>query len=128
MELILEERLLIAFQSSQKEVHRQDLFPYITEDINNKTFPFNLTATTNSDMILVKCPDSRYRHKNDGETFGRKYKIFNPQSIFSPNASLFAWVPLLKTKSGPTHLFCGQIVLITPEGSLDRKEWTFNVM
>uniref|UniRef100_A0A0N5BTP8 Major sperm protein n=1 Tax=Strongyloides papillosus TaxID=174720 RepID=A0A0N5BTP8_STREA len=108
------------------EVHRMELFPYVPEDINNTTFPFDLNVTTNSDMVLVKCPDTDYRHKNNNEMFGRNSKIFNPKGIFSPNASLFAWVPLLKTESGPTKLTCGEIVL--KDNANPYHEWTFNVM
>uniref|UniRef100_A0A0N5CC29 Tyrosine-protein phosphatase domain-containing protein n=1 Tax=Strongyloides papillosus TaxID=174720 RepID=A0A0N5CC29_STREA len=108
------------------EVHRMELFPYVPEDINNKTFPFDLNVTTNSDMVLVKCPDTDYRHKNNNEMFGRNSKIFNPKGIFSPNASLFAWVPLLKTESGPTKLTCGEIAL--KDNANPYHKWTFNVM
>uniref|UniRef100_A0A0K0F3D6 Tyrosine-protein phosphatase domain-containing protein n=1 Tax=Strongyloides venezuelensis TaxID=75913 RepID=A0A0K0F3D6_STRVS len=117
---------LMPLPTQPQEVHRPDLFPYITEDINNRTFPFNLTATTNSDMVLVKCPDSDYRHKHNDEMFGRNSKVFIHESIFSPNGSLFAWLPLLRNVYGSTNLKCGRIHFIG-DGN-PRYDWTYNVI
>uniref|UniRef100_A0A0K0F3D8 6-cysteine protein n=1 Tax=Strongyloides venezuelensis TaxID=75913 RepID=A0A0K0F3D8_STRVS len=117
---------LMPFPTQPQEIHREKLFPYVPKDINNGTFPFNLTATTNSDMVLVKCPDSGYHHKDAEDSFARNSKIFIPESIFSPNGSLFAWLPLLRNVYGSTNLKCGRIHFIG-DGN-PRYDWTFNVI
>uniref|UniRef100_A0A0N5B506 Uncharacterized protein n=1 Tax=Strongyloides papillosus TaxID=174720 RepID=A0A0N5B506_STREA len=117
---------LMPLPTQPNEVHRQDLFPYITADINNTTFPFKLEVTTNSDMVLVKCPDYYYRHKDSDEIFSHNPDVFVSDSIFSPNANLFAWVPLLRNVSGLTHLKCG-IINLRSQGN-PYYDLTYNVM
>uniref|UniRef100_A0A0K0F184 Ig-like domain-containing protein n=1 Tax=Strongyloides venezuelensis TaxID=75913 RepID=A0A0K0F184_STRVS len=117
---------LMPLPTQPQEIHHEKLFPYVPKDINNGTFPFNLTATTNSDMVLVKCPDSGYRHKNAEDLFARNSKVFIPESVFSPNSDLLAWVPKLRTESGQTKLKCGEIVL--KDFGNPRYDWTYNVI
>uniref|UniRef100_A0A0N5BQX4 Ig-like domain-containing protein n=1 Tax=Strongyloides papillosus TaxID=174720 RepID=A0A0N5BQX4_STREA len=104
---------------------QENLFPYIDRDITNTTFPKDLNVTTNSDVVLVKCPDTDYRHKDNRETFSRNSQVLKVGSMFSPEGDLFAWVPLLKSKSGPTYLKCGRINL--EDVGNPRYDWIFNV-
>uniref|UniRef100_A0A0N5BFX0 Tyrosine-protein phosphatase domain-containing protein n=1 Tax=Strongyloides papillosus TaxID=174720 RepID=A0A0N5BFX0_STREA len=104
---------------------QETLFPYISRDITNTTFPFDLNVTTNSDMVLVKCPNLGYRHKNNNESFAQNPDVFISGSIYSTSDNSFAWVPLLKSKSGPTKLKCGEINLRSQGNPY--YDWTFNV-
>uniref|UniRef100_A0A0K0EVX7 Ig-like domain-containing protein n=1 Tax=Strongyloides venezuelensis TaxID=75913 RepID=A0A0K0EVX7_STRVS len=104
---------------------QETLFPYISRDITNTTFPFDLNVTTNSDVVLVKCPHNNYRHKDAGESFSFNTEDFKARSIFNREGDSFAWVPLLKSKSVPTYLKCGRIHL--EDVGNPRYDWIFNV-
>uniref|UniRef100_A0A0K0F3K5 Uncharacterized protein n=1 Tax=Strongyloides venezuelensis TaxID=75913 RepID=A0A0K0F3K5_STRVS len=105
---------------------QETLFPYISKDITNTTFPFDLNVTTNSDVVLVKCPHNSYRHKDAGESFSFNTEDFKARSIFNREEDSFAWVPLLKSKTGPTKLKCGKINL--EDIGNPRYDWIFNVI
>uniref|UniRef100_A0A0N5B4B7 6-cysteine protein n=1 Tax=Strongyloides papillosus TaxID=174720 RepID=A0A0N5B4B7_STREA len=107
---------------------QETLFPYISKDITNTTFPFDLNVTANSDVVLVKCPDIGYRHKSNNDSFAPSSEVFISGSTYSPGDNSFAWVPLLKSKTGPTHLKCGTLFFTPPGGTLDKKDWIFNVI
>uniref|UniRef100_A0A0N5BP56 Ig-like domain-containing protein n=1 Tax=Strongyloides papillosus TaxID=174720 RepID=A0A0N5BP56_STREA len=105
--------------------YQQRYFPSIPLDINQTTFPFDLEATTSSGMVLVKCPDVKYRHKNKNESFVPNSDVLKPESVFSPNTNFLAWVPLLRIESGPTKLKCGEIIL--KYNTNPYNDWTYNV-
>uniref|UniRef100_A0A0K0F3L4 LCCL domain-containing protein n=1 Tax=Strongyloides venezuelensis TaxID=75913 RepID=A0A0K0F3L4_STRVS len=104
---------------------QETLFPYISRDITNTTFPFDLNVTTNSDVVLVKCPNFRYSHISN-DSFTPNFEVFISGSTYSPSDNSFAWVPLLKSKTGSTYLKCGRINL--EDVGNPYYDWIFNVI
>uniref|UniRef100_A0A0K0FP52 Uncharacterized protein n=1 Tax=Strongyloides venezuelensis TaxID=75913 RepID=A0A0K0FP52_STRVS len=117
---------LMALPTQPLGPQQETLFPYISRDITNTTFPFDLNVTTNSDVVLVKCPNFGYRHKKNDDSFTPNSEVFMSGSTYSPSDNSFAWVPLLKSKTGPTKLKCGKINL--EDVGNPRYDWIFNVI
>uniref|UniRef100_A0A0N5C5X9 Defense protein 3 n=1 Tax=Strongyloides papillosus TaxID=174720 RepID=A0A0N5C5X9_STREA len=110
------------------EIPQEELFPYVPKDINGTTFPIDLEATTNSDMVLVKCPDDKYDHKPPNGSFKINIDIFKQNGAVQNDDHLFAWVPLLRQSTNQTNITCGDVFVQTSGVSFIKMQWTYNVI
>uniref|UniRef100_A0A0N5CI71 Glycoprotein n=1 Tax=Strongyloides papillosus TaxID=174720 RepID=A0A0N5CI71_STREA len=108
-------------------VNGNELFPYVPNDINATTFPINLNATTNSDMVLVKCPDRGYKHKHAQDEFIENKFNFTLFNQGEPNL-MSNWIPLVRELNGPTEINCGRSLPNHNNGLVNSTYWIFNVM
>uniref|UniRef100_A0A0N5B934 Tyrosine-protein phosphatase domain-containing protein n=1 Tax=Strongyloides papillosus TaxID=174720 RepID=A0A0N5B934_STREA len=119
---------LMPLPTQPQEVHRMKLFPYVPEDTNKTAFLIDLGVTTLSNMALVKCPYTKYIHKNPNDSFFPTDEILHSESVSRDPTKLFAWVPLLRQSTSQTKITCSTVIIRNNEGSIKEKQWIFNVM
>uniref|UniRef100_A0A0N5BHC6 6-cysteine protein n=1 Tax=Strongyloides papillosus TaxID=174720 RepID=A0A0N5BHC6_STREA len=107
--------------------HGLKLFPDIPQNIGRHTFPIDLEVKKPSDIVLVKCPDVGYQHRNTGDRFTSSNDVSKYKNLVPSNDSLFIWVPLLKDSSYSTQLNCGKIYLKIGMYFSYLIDWTYNV-
>uniref|UniRef100_A0A0N5BPU2 Tyrosine-protein phosphatase domain-containing protein n=1 Tax=Strongyloides papillosus TaxID=174720 RepID=A0A0N5BPU2_STREA len=118
---------MMPFLIQLEGLHRKDLFPNVPETINKTTFPLGLEVITDSDVVMVKCPDYKYKHNVSGYEIAPNLDIFKEEEIFRDPNNLFAWVPLLRQPTNQTKINCGNVQIKTGEDSIILKQWIFNV-
>uniref|UniRef100_A0A0N5BKT6 Tyrosine-protein phosphatase domain-containing protein n=1 Tax=Strongyloides papillosus TaxID=174720 RepID=A0A0N5BKT6_STREA len=110
------------------EDHRKKLFPLVPEDINGTTFLTDLRPTIFSNIVLIKCPYIKYRHKPSNYTFTPDDDILISENIFRDTENVFAWIPLLRQSTNQTRITCGRVNIKIGEEPKIEKQWIFNVI
>uniref|UniRef100_A0A0K0ETX7 Tyrosine-protein phosphatase domain-containing protein n=1 Tax=Strongyloides venezuelensis TaxID=75913 RepID=A0A0K0ETX7_STRVS len=121
------EDLVLTTSDAIGEEGHEEYFPYVHRSITNTTFPINLNITVNSDIILVRCPYSKYKHINKHDIFKIDGAIDKLKIKKSYNSTFFAWVPLKKGAPGPANLKCGKVVIKSDPNSLKNYTWMYKL-
>uniref|UniRef100_A0A0N5C2B3 Tyrosine-protein phosphatase domain-containing protein n=1 Tax=Strongyloides papillosus TaxID=174720 RepID=A0A0N5C2B3_STREA len=112
----------------QGEYHRR-FFPDLPENITNTTFPFNLNTGTTSDIVLVKCPYSEYKHNSGNDSFQINAGLDDLwiNELKFQNKALI-WIMSMRKSSNQVQHNCGKIQSKSVNGSDIVKDWTYNVI
>uniref|UniRef100_A0A0N5B8Q7 Tyrosine-protein phosphatase domain-containing protein n=1 Tax=Strongyloides papillosus TaxID=174720 RepID=A0A0N5B8Q7_STREA len=104
-----------------------EYFPSVPQNITNTTFPINYNITENSNIILVKCPYSKYKHIKKEDIFEIDSAIDKLKIKKSYNSTFFAWVPLRKDEPGSTGLKCGRVAIKSDNNPLKNRTWIYKL-
>uniref|UniRef100_A0A0N5BEX7 Ig-like domain-containing protein n=1 Tax=Strongyloides papillosus TaxID=174720 RepID=A0A0N5BEX7_STREA len=112
----------------QGEHHRR-FFPDLPENITNTTFPFNLNTGTTSDIVLVKCPYSEYKHNSGNDSFQINGGLDDSwiNELKFQNKALI-WTLSMRKSSNQVLHNCGTFRTKSVGSSDKEKDWIYNVI
>ncbi|CEF63991.1 Hypothetical protein SRAE_1000224700 [Strongyloides ratti] len=117
--------LLKTFTHCEGSTHGT-FFRSVPDQINKTTFPVDLKLPAKSDVILLKCPGSLYKHGNIEDKFTEN-KALGKSSVMPSNEDiLFNWILSVYNASGPQQIHCGTVGIIGSDARHTNIEWKFN--
>ncbi|CEF64024.1 Protein-tyrosine phosphatase, receptor/non-receptor type domain and Protein-tyrosine/Dual specificity phosphatase domain and Protein-tyrosine phosphatase, catalytic domain-containing protein [Strongyloides ratti] len=117
--------LLKTFTHCEGSTHGT-FFQSVPEQINQTTFPVDLKLPAKSDVILLKCPGSLYKHGNIEDKFYKNILLGKSSVMPSNEEILFNWILSVYNASGPQQIHCGTVGIKRNDGSQMPYEWKFN--
>ncbi|CEF66422.1 Protein-tyrosine phosphatase, receptor/non-receptor type domain and Protein-tyrosine/Dual specificity phosphatase domain and Protein-tyrosine phosphatase, catalytic domain-containing protein [Strongyloides ratti] len=117
--------LLITFTQCEGSTYGT-FFPSVPKEINKTTFPLNLRFAAKSDVILLKCPGSEYKHQNTMDNFKENKLLVKSGLMYSDTRDLFNWIISVYNASGPQLINCGDIGIKRNDGSHKHYDWMLN--
>ncbi|CEF67285.1 Protein-tyrosine phosphatase, receptor/non-receptor type domain and Protein-tyrosine/Dual specificity phosphatase domain and Protein-tyrosine phosphatase, catalytic domain-containing protein [Strongyloides ratti] len=101
------------------------LFPSVSPNVTNNTFPVTINSESTSDVILVKCPYTIYRHSNVGDSFTSHDSLASSKITIENEKKIFVWIPLSHNVLGHSMVTCGTINIKGIDNRLTPYNWIF---
>ncbi|CEF64420.1 Protein-tyrosine phosphatase, receptor/non-receptor type domain and Protein-tyrosine/Dual specificity phosphatase domain and Protein-tyrosine phosphatase, catalytic domain-containing protein [Strongyloides ratti] len=94
--------------------------------MNKTTFPVNINSNSSSNVILLKCPDNKYRHLTVNDTFTLDDSSDFRKLTIRTESKTFAWTLLGYNLFGPHLVHCGVFGKAFSDGNHTNFNWKFN--
>uniref|UniRef100_A0AAF5HXA0 Protein-tyrosine-phosphatase n=1 Tax=Strongyloides stercoralis TaxID=6248 RepID=A0AAF5HXA0_STRER len=130
----IHQKAIVNFKSKGKGVYLSyqttygNFFPSVPGELTGQSFPVTLKTNASSDLVIVKCPGSSYRHIKTTDHFSL-YGSSRERNLYYHTADeVFTWAPMLYNSSMPSFIHCGKLLITKDQSSSsDNYEWTFNL-
>uniref|UniRef100_A0A0K0E145 Protein-tyrosine-phosphatase n=1 Tax=Strongyloides stercoralis TaxID=6248 RepID=A0A0K0E145_STRER len=120
--------LLLHFLDYSHQTTYGNFFPSVPGELTGQSFPVTLKTNTSSDLVIVKCPGSSYRHIKATDHFSLYGSSRERNLYYHTGDEVFAWTPVIYNSSGTSLTNCGKLLITKDQSSSsDNYEWTYNL-
>uniref|UniRef100_A0A0N5C2Z5 Tyrosine-protein phosphatase domain-containing protein n=1 Tax=Strongyloides papillosus TaxID=174720 RepID=A0A0N5C2Z5_STREA len=107
-----------------QEVHGK-YFPTATDNTSSSSVTVVSNITSESDIVLVKCPYFGYKHKKIEDVMTFNISLEQKPIV---KVNIFAWIPILRRSSGSENTQCGTISIQLDNGYSKNYDWFHNAI
>uniref|UniRef100_A0A0K0E090 ZP domain-containing protein n=1 Tax=Strongyloides stercoralis TaxID=6248 RepID=A0A0K0E090_STRER len=120
--------LLLHFLDCSYQTTYGEFFPSVPGELTGQSFPVTLKTNASSDLVIVKCPGSHYRHTKTTDDFSLTKNQHQLDLSHHTDDKVFAWAPIVHNSSGPSFMHCGKLS-IQKINSMDSTNyvWTYSL-